>query len=75
MTYVQGFVLPVPADKKESYLLSLRSLLFRLSFFVLGPAVGAWIDRAGFHEAIGGTGAFLLALTGLTWWKARTALR
>lgn len=83
LTAIRGLIGPALNHREQRLLpsadragfLSLRSLLFRLSFFVLGPAVGAWIDRAGFHEAIGGTGAFLLALTGLTWWKARTALR
>lgn len=83
LTAIRGLVAPALKHREQRLLpsgdragfLSLGSLLFRLSFFALGPAVGWWIDQAGFHQAIGGTGAFLFVLTALAWWKARSALR
>ena len=48
--------------------LSLRSLLFRLSFLVLGPLVGWSVDRSGQRPALLALGALLcLGIAGAVW--------
>lgn len=47
--------------------LSLRSLLFRAFFFVLGPAVGAGVDRYGEHAVLLVVGPLLTVLSLVGW--------
>jgi len=79
LTAIRGLVAPalhhveqrmIPSDDRAAFL-SLRSLLFRLSFFVLGPLVGASIDRSGFHETLLGVGILLVLATSVAWLHAR----
>ena len=57
-------------------LTSLRSLLFRAGFIVLGPATGALIDRHGQHAVLLGLGGLLvsLGLVGAAWLAAQPAV-
>ena len=80
LTAIRGLVAPamhhveqrlIPASGDRAAFLSLRSLLFRLSFFVLGPLVGASIDQTGFHFTLMALGILLVVSTGLAWFHAR----
>jgi MFS family permease len=44
-----------PADDRAS-VLSLAALLFRLSFVIVGPPIGALVDRVGLNGALAGLG-------------------
>lgn len=63
----------IPSGDRAS-LVSMRSLLFRAGFLVVGPAAGALIDVHGQHAVLIGLG---VGMTGLTlmgcWLLARTA--
>jgi hypothetical protein len=52
----------IPGADRASFL-SLRSLLFRATFLVVGPAVGAGVDRFGQRPVILAAGALLSALS------------
>jgi MFS family permease len=58
----------IPSSDRAGYL-SLRSMLFRLIFLALGPAVGAAVDARGQHATllVLGTG-FVAAASGCWWW-------
>ncbi len=56
----------IPSGDRAS-LVSLRSLLFRSGFLVLGPLVGASIDRLGQHPVLLGLGLFFTT-AGLASW-------
>jgi len=58
----------IPSSDRAGYL-SLRSLLFRLVFFALGPFVGAAVDARGQHVVLLGLGVALgtLSLAGWLW--------
>jgi MFS family permease len=82
LTAIRGLVGPallhreqrlVPSADRAAFL-SLRSLIFRLSFLVLGPVIGAAIDEIGFHSTLAATGLLLVGACGLSWWKARPVL-
>ncbi len=47
------------ASANRAGFLSLRSLVFRLSFLVLGPLVGAAVDRSGQRPVLGALGMLL----------------
>lgn len=64
----------IPTADRASFL-SLRSLIFRLSFLVLGPVVGVGIDEFGNHPALAVTGTLLVVSCLAAWWQARPALR
>lgn len=77
LTTMRGFVGPALAHQEQRLIpsgdragfLSLRSLLFRVSFLVIGPIVGAAIDRYGQHDVLLVAGACLVAasLLALGW--------
>ena len=82
LTAIRGLVAPaihhveqrlIPSEDRAAFL-SLRSLLFRLSFFVLAPIVGASIDRSGFHTTLIVIGVFLALACSLAWLHARPYL-
>jgi predicted MFS family arabinose efflux permease len=58
----------IPGEDRASFL-SLRSLLFRATFLVVGPVVGAGVDRFGQRPVILLAGAVLcpLSLAGCLW--------
>lgn len=60
----------IPSADRAS-LLSLRSLLFRLSFLVLGPFVGWGVDRAGQHATMGVLAVFFPGAALLLLWLLR----
>jgi MFS family permease len=51
-----------PAEDRAS-VLSIAALVFRLSFVVVGPPIGALVDRAGMETALGVLAVVLGALT------------
>ena len=51
------------ASSDRAGFLSLRSLAFRGTFFIVGPLVGAVIDRYGTHALLQAAGAVFLGLT------------
>jgi hypothetical protein len=62
----------VPSSDRASFL-SLRSLIFRGSFIVLGPMVGAAIDRHGMHPVLLVVGPLLAMASFAAWlllWRA-----
>lgn len=61
----------IPSSDRAGFL-SLRSLLFRLTFFAIGPAVGAAVDARGMHPVLLGLGAGfgLLGLVGWLWLRS-----
>lgn len=62
----------IPSDDRAG-LLSLNSLIFRLAFVPIGPAVGFAIDQTGQHAVLLGTGAVICTLAWLScYWLART---
>lgn len=82
LTAIRGLVGPallhreqrlIPSADRAAFL-SLRSLIFRLSFLILGPVIGVAIDEGGFHATLSATGVFLVCACALAWWKARPAL-
>lgn len=74
LTTVRGFVGPALAHQEQRLIpsgdragfLSLRSLLFRLCFLVVGPIVGAAVDRYGQHDVYLASGAVLVAIAAIT---------
>lgn len=56
----------LPSAERASFV-SARSLLFRLLFVAIGPAVGAWMDASGAHTVLLGTGAVAVAAGLATW--------
>ncbi|MCB9831718.1 MAG: MFS transporter [Planctomycetes bacterium] len=54
----------IPSRDRAGFL-SLRSLLFRSAFLVIGPVVGGAIDRRGQHEVMLVLGAIFTLLAGL----------
>jgi MFS family permease len=62
----------VPSSDRASFI-SLRSLLFRGTFFLVGPLVGAAIDRHGQHPVLLTAGPNLFAAAAAGWlllWRA-----
>ncbi len=58
----------IPSQDRAA-ILSLRSLVFRLSFLCLGPIVGAFVDTSGSHAVFLGLAAMFVTLsTGLLMW-------
>lgn len=74
LTTVRGFVGPALAHQEQRLIpsgdragfLSLRSLLFRLCFLVIGPIVGAAVDRYGQHDVYLVSGAVLVVVAAIT---------
>jgi hypothetical protein len=60
-----------PPEDRAS-VLSIATLLFRLSFVIAGPPIGALVDRAGMETALGVL-ALVLGAVGL--WALRTFAR
>lgn len=62
----------IPSSDRAGFL-SLRSLLFRVSFFAIGPAVGAAVDAHGMHPVLLALGAGFtgLGLIGWLWLRRR----
>ena len=56
----------LPSAERASFV-SARSLLFRVLFVAIGPAIGAWMDASGAHTVLLGTGAVAVA-AGLASW-------
>src|SRR5262249_19703963 len=50
-----------PAEDRAS-VLSIAALIFRLSFVIIGPPIGALVDRAGMETALGVLAVVLSAL-------------
>ncbi|MDJ0785279.1 MAG: MFS transporter [Myxococcota bacterium] len=61
----------IPSSDRAS-LLSINSLLFRASFFVLGPVIGWSVDRLGDHQTFAITGLAFALATGasILWFQA-----
>ncbi len=74
LTTVRGFVGPALAHQEQRLIpsgdragfLSFRSLLFRLCFLVVGPIVGAAVDRYGQHDVYLVSGAVLVVGSAVT---------
>lgn len=66
----------IPSSDRAGFI-SLRSLLFRLLFLALGPAVGASVDAHGQHPVLGLLALVfpLLALTAWLWLRSQTTSR
>lgn len=56
----------IPSGDRASFV-SLRSLVFRLSFCVVGPATGWAITRVGDHAVLLALGAFFVAACSAAW--------
>lgn len=63
----------IPSSDRAGYL-SLRSLLFRLSFLGLAPLVGAGVDGHGHHAVFAALGLALAPGALLAWWWLRRRL-
>lgn len=84
LTTMRGFVGPALAHQEQRLIpsgdragfLSLRSLLFRMCFLVVGPVVGASVDRYGQHDVLLVVGPLFVALgvVGLGWARRLRAL-
>ena len=63
----------IPSRDRAS-LLSINSMLFRFSFFLLGPVLGMGVDRFGEHSVLllAGFVAFPLSVAGLLWFRSAT---
>ncbi len=64
----------VPSSDRAG-LISLRSFVFRMVFFVLGPVVGISIDRLGYHPILLALGALFVLLGSLALHRLRASLR
>ena len=62
----------MPSGDRAS-LVSMRSLLFRAAFLILGPAAGALIDLHGMHSVLLGLGAILVPGALLGCWQIARA--
>ena len=61
----------IPSSDRAGFL-SLRSLMFRLLFFVIGPIVGIAVDASGQHAVLAGLGVALTTLGFAAWlWLRR----
>jgi predicted MFS family arabinose efflux permease len=77
----RGLVTPVLAHAEQAEipsgdrasLVSLRSLLFRLAFLIVGPAAGLAIDRRGQHAVLIGLGLAFVVLAALSLGALRRA--
>ena len=56
----------VPSAERASFV-SARSLLFRLLFVVIAPAIGAWTDHSGSHAVFLGVGIAAFAAGLIAW--------
>jgi len=56
----------IPSSDRAA-LLSIKSLLFRGSFAVVGPLVGSAIDAHGIHSVVAVSGAMFVLLAGTAW--------
>jgi len=56
----------LPSSDRAGFL-SLRSLLFRAAFFVVGPPFGGAVDKHGQHPVLLWAGLALTAVAGLAW--------
>jgi hypothetical protein len=69
LSHVQQRVIP---SSDRASLLSINSLLFRATFFVLGPLIGMGIDRVGEHAVLWISGLIVTPISGLAiLWLAR----
>ncbi len=64
----------IPSAERAGFL-SMRSLLFRLVFFVVGPVVGLAVDAYGQHAVISMLGVILCGLALMAWSWLRKTLR
>jgi hypothetical protein len=65
----------IPSSDRAGYI-SLRSLLFRLSFLALAPAVGVGVDAYGQHAVLAALGLGLAPAALLAWlWLRRRTRR
>jgi MFS family permease len=60
----------IPSSDRAGFL-SLRSLVFRLLFFVIGPIVGIAVDAHGQHPVLAVLGAAMTCLGLAAWWWLR----
>lgn len=84
LTTMRGFVGPALAHQEQRLIptadragfLSFRSLLFRLCFLVVGPVMGAAIDRHGQHDVLLVAGMMLVtvSIVSLAWAQRQRAL-
>ena len=81
LTTMRGFIGPALAHQEQRLIpssdragfLSLRSLLFRMCFLVVGPVVGAAVDRYGQHDVLLIVGVFFVSFGCLALEWARRA--
>ncbi|MBW2233130.1 MAG: MFS transporter [Deltaproteobacteria bacterium] len=71
LSHVQQRVIP---SSDRASLLSINSLLFRATFFLLGPLIGLGMDRLGEHVVLWVSGLIMTPISvGSVLWLARTS--